>query len=205
MLVIIIPCTGAICMGGVPPPILGHPKKYQNDGFCSLWGLETMKTTLKHWKIFPHANYELCSSRVALFRSNFVFLNIFLNLWVDYFVLFGQPEHHFAHINYMGGAPPINNINLLDYSQVFVLCVHFEFWDVFSFWRDTRHDMQQNTVLRHSSGRSRFIPVRVRIPRVFAPNFNFEWVFKFFVFLIFWCKSFCTVQKSFCTVVQNCF
>ena len=89
-----------------------------------------MITPVKHEKIFLHANSELCSSRLAVFQSIFVFL---LHFSVDYFTLFGRPEHHFAHLNYMGGAPPLNNVNLLDNSQVFVLCVHFEFWEGFSF------------------------------------------------------------------------
>ena len=62
-----------------------------------------MITPMKHEKIFLHANSELCSSRVALFQANFVFFVNFLNFWIDNFKFFGQPGHHFAHPDYMGG------------------------------------------------------------------------------------------------------
>ena len=98
---------------------------------------------------------------------------------------------HFAHLDSKGGVPPMKSFNFIDYLQVFVLGVHFEFWGVFSFWvfgvwRNEWH---------HKSGRSRFIPVRVRILRARASIFDFEWVFEFFVFCNFRYKSFCTLQQ----------
>ena len=82
----------------------------------------------------------------------------------------------------------MKSLNFINYLQVFVLGVHFEFWGVFSFWV---FGVWRNEWY-HKSGRSRFIPVRVRIQRARASNFDFELVFEFFVFWIFCYKSFCT-------------
>ena len=79
-----------------------------------------------------HANSQLCSSRVALFQANLVFFASFLNFWIDTLKLFGRPRHDFAHLDYVGGTS--HEICQFDlFFTGFVLSVHFEFWDVFSF------------------------------------------------------------------------
>ena len=66
-----------------------------------------MPKTIKHVKIFLHANSQLCSSRVALFEANFVFFVTFFEFWSDNFKLFGHSSPHFAQWDCMGGASPL--------------------------------------------------------------------------------------------------
>ena len=105
LMIFIIPAKGALYKGGHPPDfdpfkklskwwILLNLKAFGYDNLH-----ETSKTNL-------HAHSQLCSSRVALFQANFIFFVDFLNLWIDNFTFFGWPRHHFAHLDYMGGAPP---------------------------------------------------------------------------------------------------
>ena len=76
----------------------------------------------------------------------------------------------------------MKSVNFNDYLQFFALGMHFELWDVFSF---LFFGVRRNEWY-HKSGRSRFIPVRVRIQRARASNFDFGLVFVFFVILHTW-------------------
>ena len=139
-----------------------------------------MITPMKHEIIFLHANSELCSSRVGLFQANFVFFINFVNFWIDQFKFFGRPRHHFAHPDYKGGWPPMKSLNFNYYLHVFVLGVHFEFWGVFSFWV---FGVWRNEWY-HKSGRSRFIPARVRIQRDFVQTLILNWFLSFWFFCV---------------------
>ena len=75
-----------------------------------------MITPIKHEKIFLHANSQLCSSHVALFQAKFVFFLIFSDFGVDDFKFFGRPRHHFAHLDFRGGAPPTKTFSFINYS-----------------------------------------------------------------------------------------
>ena len=103
-----------------------------------------------------------------------------MSFWVFCFLFF-------CTLGFYGGVPPIKSFNPIG----FLLSVHFEIWRVFSFWvfgvwRNERH---------HKSGRSRFIPVRVRIQRARASNFDFEWVFRFCFFFVCLLQSITNPEK----------
>ena len=91
--------------GSAPTPKV-ESTNHQNSRKIKDSRSETSLTPLNLEQIFLHANSQLCSSRVALFQANFMFFVIFLNFGIDDFKLFGRPGHRFAHLDYMGGAPP---------------------------------------------------------------------------------------------------
>ena len=91
----------------------------------------------------------------------------------------------------------MKSLNFSDYLQVFVLSVHFELCDVFSFWV---FGVWRNEWY-HKSGHSQFIPVRVRIQRARASSFDFARVFELFVFGYFVTHHFAHCRNHFAQLV----
>ena len=107
---------------GLPPDFWAF-KNHQNHRFCLSRELETMTTPMKHEKTILRANYQLCSSSVALFQVKFVFLLILFHLWIDNLKFVGRPRHHFAHLGY-GGVPFIKSVSLINFSQaLYWVCI----------------------------------------------------------------------------------